>query len=32
MKEEALAKSAPMNVRAGRFRPGDRLLAFLKGL
>jgi len=32
MKEKALAKSAPMNVRAGRFRPGDRLLAFLKGL
>lgn len=32
MKEKALAKVAPRNVRAGRFHPGDRLLAFLKGL
>jgi len=32
MKEKALAKSAPMNVRAGRFHPGDRLLAFLNRL
>jgi len=31
-KERALAKAAPMNARTGRFRPGDRLLAFLKGL
>jgi site-specific recombinase XerD len=32
MKEAALAKTAPLNVRAGRYRPGDRLLAFLKSL
>lgn len=32
LKEKALAKAAPVTVRAGRFRPGDRLLAFLKGL
>lgn len=32
LKEKALAKVAPMNVRPGRFRPGDRLMAFLKGL
>lgn len=33
MKEKALAKTGPANVRAGaRFRPADRLLAFLKGL
>lgn len=33
MKEKALAKTGPANVRAGaRFRPTDRLLAFLKGL
>ena len=32
MKEKALAKAAPRNVRASRFHPGDRLLAFLKGL
>lgn len=32
MKEKALAKAPPMSLRAGRFRPGDRLLAFLKGL
>ena len=32
LKEAALARTAPLNVRAGRYRPGDRLLAFLKGL
>ncbi len=32
LKEQALAKTAPLNVRAGRFRPDDSLLAFLKGL
>jgi site-specific recombinase XerD len=32
LKEKALAKAAPINVRAGRFRPADRLLTFLKGL
>ncbi|MGZ5372554.1 MAG: site-specific integrase [Burkholderiales bacterium] len=33
LKQKALAKSAPLNARAGtRFRPKDRLLAFLKGL
>ena len=32
LKEAALAKTAPMDVRAGRYHPGDRLLAFLKNL
>ena len=32
MKEKALAKTTPVNVKAGRYRPGDRLLAFLKSL
>jgi len=32
LKEKALAKTRPLNIRAGRFHPGDRLLAFLKGL
>lgn len=33
MKEKALAKTGPAKVRPGaRFRPGDRLLAFLKAL
>jgi integrase/recombinase XerD len=32
LKEKALAKVTPMKARAGRFRPGDRLMAFLKGL
>ena len=31
-KEEALAKTAPLGAKAGRFRPDDRLLAFLKSL
>jgi site-specific recombinase XerD len=32
LKEKALSKTTPLNTRIGRFRPGDHLLAFLKGL
>jgi integrase/recombinase XerD len=32
LKEEILAKTSPINGVAGRYRPDDRLLAFLKGL
>jgi site-specific recombinase XerD len=32
MKEEALSKVAPRNVRPGRFRAKDSLLAFLNSL
>jgi len=32
LKEKALAKTAPFNARRGRYRPPDRLLAFLEGL
>jgi len=32
LKEAALARTTPLNVRAGRYRPGDRLLAFLTSL
>jgi integrase/recombinase XerD len=32
MKEKALAKLEPLTGRSTRFRPGDRLLAFLEGL
>ncbi len=32
LKEAALARTAPLNVRPGRYRPSDRLLAFLKSL
>lgn len=32
LKQAALARTAPLNVRAGRYHPGDRLLAFLKSL
>jgi site-specific recombinase XerD len=32
MKEEALAKTAPLNARPGRYRPGDQLLRFLNSL
>ena len=32
LKEQALAKTAPVGAKAGRYRPGDRLLAFLKRL
>jgi len=32
MKEKALAKTTPVNVKAGRYQPGDQFLAFLKNL
>jgi site-specific recombinase XerD len=32
IKEQALARTAPLNVPRGRYRPSDRLLAFLQGL
>lgn len=32
IKERALARSTPPNVRPGRFRPADTLLTFLEGL
>jgi len=32
LKEEILAKARPTRTPPGRFRPGDRLLDFLKGL
>jgi site-specific recombinase XerD len=32
LKEQALAKTAPVGAKAGRYQPGDRLLAFLKRL
>jgi site-specific recombinase XerD len=32
MKEQALAKTTPMNAKLGRYRPGDQLLAFLNSL
>jgi site-specific recombinase XerD len=32
MKENALAKTKPVNVKQGRYQPGDQLLAFLKSL
>jgi site-specific recombinase XerD len=32
MKEKALAKSSPPHGRRGRYKPGDRLLAFLNNL
>jgi site-specific recombinase XerD len=32
MKEKALAKTSPPHGRPGRFKPGDRLLAFLNNL
>jgi len=32
IKEEVLSKTAPINTKAGRYRPDDDLLAFLKGL
>jgi site-specific recombinase XerD len=32
LKEKVLAKTAPFNVPPGRYRPDDRLLAFLKSL
>lgn len=32
LKEQALSKTTPLNAKAGRYRPDDRLLAFLEGL
>ena len=33
LKEQALAKTAPTNTKASRrYRPDDKLMAFLKGL
>jgi len=32
MKEQALARTHPLNGRPGRYRPGDQLLAFLNSL
>ncbi len=32
MKEQALAKTTPLNGTPGRYRPGDELLAFLNSL
>lgn len=32
MKEKALAKTSPPDGRPGRYKPGDRLLAFLNSL
>ena len=32
MKEKALAKTTSVNVKPGRYQPGDQLVAFLKGL
>lgn len=32
MKEKILSKTKPFNVKAGRYRPGDKLLQFLKDL
>jgi hypothetical protein len=32
MKEKDLAKTTPIKTRNGRYRPNERLLAFLKSL
>jgi len=32
LKEQALAKTEPLQVHSGRYRPPDKLLAFLKSL
>lgn len=32
LKEKALAKTRPINVKAGRYQPGDSLLQFLDAL
>jgi len=32
IKERALARTAPMNTKHGRYRPSDQLLAFLDEL
>ena len=32
LKEQALSRTAPVDVKSGRYRPDDKLLAFLEGL
>jgi site-specific recombinase XerD len=32
LKEEAIARTAPLGIKPGRYRPSDALLAFLEGL
>ena len=32
IKEKALARTAPLGVKQGRYRPSDTLLSFLEGL
>ena len=32
IKERALARTAPLGIKPARYRPDDRLLAFLEGL
>ena len=32
LKEEAIARTAPLGVKPGRYRPSDALLAFLEDL
>lgn len=32
LKEEAIARTAPLGIKPGRYRPSDTLLAFLDGL
>jgi integrase/recombinase XerD len=32
LKEEAIARTTPLGIKPGRYRPADTLLAFLEGL
>ena len=32
LKERAIARTAPLGAKPGRYRPSDELLAFLEGL
>jgi len=32
MKEKAMARTRPVDAKPGRYRPGDKLLAFLEAL
>ena len=32
LKEEAIARTAPLGIKPGRYRPSDALLAFLEDL
>ncbi len=32
LKENAIARTAPLGIKPGRYRPSDTLLAFLEGL